>query len=83
MITFEQTMGGFRVESQDGPDKPKIQVGYIDKEGFFTSPADITGFVRLSPDQLRIIANEASEFIIKSFFSNSGLKHLKYDEFTD
>ena len=57
MVTFPLTAGGLRVDVNSKP------VGYIDREGFFTSRADVGGFTRISVSDLRTITNRAEEYM--------------------
>ncbi len=57
MVTFEPTMGGLRVIVNGD------WCGYIDKEGFFTEPTVVQHFIRMSPADLRDIADKATEYV--------------------
>lgn len=67
MIRFNLTMGGLEVFVVNGPDDER-QVGGIDRTGFFSDP--VVGpqqFVRLSPEDLRHIADRTVEFTGRGF----------------
>lgn len=62
MVKFHLSMGGYSVEV-DGK-----QIGSIDREGFFTDPViGPKDFIRVSANDLRIIANRAEEFMRRRY----------------
>ena len=62
MVTFPETMGGCKV-TIDG----KL-LGHISKEhGFFTGSTTIEDFIKVSPEELREIADKVEEIRKRSW----------------